>query len=64
MKKCKFEFDHYPEEDDCIICNHDDSGGNWKRWAICLFLRHEWDYVYSWYGRCLRCWRERTRKDY
>ncbi len=58
----KCEIDHFKDEDDCIECNHEDTGGNWKRWVICLFRRHDWYYTYSWIGHCNRCSRERLRK--
>lgn len=54
--------DHFDSEDDCIICDYEDYGGNWKRWAVCLFRRHDWVGVYSWIMRCQRCQRTRLRK--
>ncbi len=62
MTKC--EEWHDDGETECLDCNHYDTGGNWKRWLICLFFRHDWHYVYSWTGYCQRCLRERSWKDY
>jgi hypothetical protein len=54
--------DHFEGDDDCIICSYEDFGGNWKRWVVCLFLRHRWYGIYSWIMKCDRCQRERYRK--
>ena len=59
-KKC--EEDHSIDEETCLECSHKDSGGNWKRWMFCFFLRHDWIYVYSWIGYCQRCFRYRLKK--
>lgn len=54
---------HNDDENECIECNPEDFGGNWKR-IICLFKGHDWEYATSDMGYCQRCLRERGWKGY
>lgn len=62
-KNCCHE-DHFEGEDECIICSYEDSGGNWRRWIFCSWLRHDWIGVYSWWIYCQRCLRHRHPKGF